>query len=177
MPQQVNNQITGVDLIKTKNDIANFNKKMGKPADPKSAMEEVSQDKFLKLLVIQLSKQDPLNPMKNTEFMAQMAQFSALEQMTRVNKQISTLATVNTQLQAHQFLGKNITYRYGELGKEYKGVVNSIKFNENGNTLLVVNEDEITIRDIVRINFNGNAVKAGKAYEANTAVKQEVAAE
>lgn len=51
----------------------------------------LGQDTFLKLLVTQLRNQNPLEPMKDTEFIAQMAQFSALEQMNQVKEEIQGL--------------------------------------------------------------------------------------
>jgi len=50
----------------------------------KNTSNQMGKDEFLKLLATQLSHQDPLNPMDNTQMMAQLAQFSALEQMNNV---------------------------------------------------------------------------------------------
>ena len=58
---------------------------------PASAQSPLGKEDFLRLLVAQLSAQDPLNPMDSTEFTAQLAQFSALEQMTNVNKTLEEL--------------------------------------------------------------------------------------
>lgn len=51
---------------------------------------DLDKDAFLKLLTTQLSNQDPLNPIEDREFIAQLAQFSSLEQMTAMNKTIET---------------------------------------------------------------------------------------
>ncbi|WP_352419603.1 flagellar hook capping FlgD N-terminal domain-containing protein [Proteiniborus sp.] len=48
----------------------------------------LGKDAFLKLLITQLRNQDPLNPMEDKEFIAQMAQFSTLEQMQELNKNV-----------------------------------------------------------------------------------------
>jgi len=57
---------------------------------PKTGMSlsSLQKDDFLRLLLVQLRNQDPLNPVDNTEFVAQLAQFSSLEQMTQMNKNL-----------------------------------------------------------------------------------------
>lgn len=52
--------------------------------------DNLGKDAFLNLLVAQLSNQDPLNPMEDKEFIAQMAQFSTLEQVQSLNKNFTT---------------------------------------------------------------------------------------
>lgn len=60
---------------------------------PASAQSPLGKEDFLQLLVAQLSAQDPLNPMDSREFSAQLAQFSALEQMTNINSTLGELVT------------------------------------------------------------------------------------
>jgi len=52
--------------------------------------DNLDKDTFLKLLVTQMQNQDPLNPMEDREFIAQMAQFSSLEQMQQLNENMQT---------------------------------------------------------------------------------------
>ncbi|TVM15936.1 flagellar hook capping protein [Oceanidesulfovibrio indonesiensis] len=52
---------------------------------------ELSDDDFLTLFIAQLENQDPLNPMENTDMLAQLAQFSTVEQLTSMNQSIKTL--------------------------------------------------------------------------------------
>lgn len=54
--------------------------------------QEVGKTEFLKLLVTQLQNQDPMNPMDNQEFIAQLATFSSLEQLISINKAVTKLA-------------------------------------------------------------------------------------
>ena len=63
--------------------------------------QELGKDEFLKILVTQLQNQDPMSPMEDTDFIAQLAQFSSLEQMQSLN-------TSYTFGQAYNLIGKNV---------------------------------------------------------------------
>ncbi|MDY0274909.1 MAG: flagellar hook assembly protein FlgD [Desulfomicrobium sp.] len=74
--------------------------------------DALGKDAFLKLLVTQLQHQDPLNPLDDKEFIAQLAQFSSLEQMTNVADGIKALTEKTAQqdmLSAVNYIGKNVT--------------------------------------------------------------------
>jgi flagellar basal-body rod modification protein FlgD len=69
------------------------------------------KDMFLKLLVKQLQYQNPLNPVENTEFATQLAQFSSLEALTNMKDSMDSMATVQNSMnsmQAASFIGKKI---------------------------------------------------------------------
>jgi flagellar basal-body rod modification protein FlgD len=71
----------------------------------------LDQDAFLTILVAQLTHQDPLNPMEDTEMTSQLAQFSSLEQLTNINKGITNLndsMSQNDMLAAVSFIGKEV---------------------------------------------------------------------
>ena len=62
--------------------------------DPSSRANSLGSDAFLQLLVTQLQNQDPTNPESNTEFVSQLATFSSLEQLTSINKGVTSMAQV-----------------------------------------------------------------------------------
>ena len=119
----------------------------------RTVSNELGKDSFLQILVAQMANQDPLSPTSDTEFIAQMAQFSSLEQMQNMNSAMQTQLT-------YSYLNKDVMskyaadsdgnlYRqdvYGQVvaivkhgGKDYLQVVN---YND-GNTYLVP-PDQVT---------------------------------
>ena len=61
-------------------------------SDAVARANSLGSDAFLKLLVVQLQNQDPTSPQSNTEFIAQLATFSSLEQLTAINKAVTSMA-------------------------------------------------------------------------------------
>lgn len=73
----------------------------------------LGKDDFMKILIAQLQNQDPTDPMKDTEFIAQMAQFSALEQTMNLTKAFEKFAESQNQsqlIQYNSFVGKNVKW-------------------------------------------------------------------
>ena len=66
----------------------------------------LNQDDFLKLLVVQMQSQDPLNPKQDSEFIAQMTQFSTLEQSKSMQKDIAALHADSSLTQANSMIGR-----------------------------------------------------------------------
>jgi len=81
-------------------------------ANSQTPSNKLGKDDFLKLLVTQLRYQDPTKPMSNEQFIAQTAQFSTLEQMQDVNKNIKSLIELqksSTRTDALSMIGKQVT--------------------------------------------------------------------
>jgi flagellar basal-body rod modification protein FlgD len=95
---------------------------------PANAQQPLGKEDFLQLLVAQLSAQDPLNPMDSREFSAQLAQFSALEQMTNVN------STLEELVKAQQAMGNSSMISL--IGKLVDVPGNSFKHTQGGTTNL-----------------------------------------
>ncbi|MEW5813897.1 MAG: flagellar hook assembly protein FlgD [Spirochaetota bacterium] len=74
----------------------------------RAAQESLGKDDFLKILITQLTHQDPTAPMEDKDFVAQMAQFSSLEQIANMSREFSRLANVVSVSRAISLLGKNV---------------------------------------------------------------------
>src|SRR6478672_9607109 len=69
---------------------------------------ELGKDEFLQILVTQLRNQDPMQPMQDKEFIAQMAQFSSLEQMMNMSKEVTSLRQSAGMVAA--MIGKEVSW-------------------------------------------------------------------
>ena len=86
-------------------------------ASTRATTDVLGKDDFLQLLVTQLQNQDPLNPMDSTEFTAQLAQFSSLEQLYNVNDNLDSLGTNQLTMnntQTVSMIGKS-AWAYGNI--------------------------------------------------------------
>lgn len=108
---------------------------------------DLGKDDFLNLLVTQLRYQDPLEPTNDKEFIAQMAQFSSLEQMQNMN-------SVLTNSQAFSLIGKYVTANTINKDtlevKTIQGQVSTVKMN-NGKVNLVVDDQDVSIDSVSEV--------------------------
>lgn len=102
----------------------------------------ITQDAFLHLLIVQLQNQDPLNPVENQEFIAQLATFNSLDQLININAKLDTMQAEQRrlgQLEATALIGKEV--------------------RAQGNRLSLTNEEEVEFRyslaaDVTRVVIN-----------------------
>lgn len=86
----------------------------------------LGQDDFLRLLTVQLSQQDPMEPMSDTEYIAQMANFTSLEQMSELTESFSYSS-------ASSLLGREVTVTSGAHGsQEVSGIVDAVSYGTGG---------------------------------------------
>ena len=90
--------------------------------------ETMGKDQFLKLLIAQLKNQNPLSPVEDNDFIAQMAQFSSLEQMTQIKQQLQKVSASNRVMEAYALLGKFVRAIDGKSGDVVTGVVKEVRF-------------------------------------------------
>ena len=97
-----------------------YMRELQKESSQRIAKDSLSKEDFLKILVTQLTHQDPTQPMEDREFIAQMAQFSSLEQMQNLNKEFSRVADLIALSQATTLIGKTVDVAVSE-GKDSAG--------------------------------------------------------
>ena len=102
----INTTMSSAEKLQTQNAVNSFNKSIA--VNGRTASQELGKDDFLKLLLAQLSNQDPTSPMENTQFIAQMAQFSSLEQMTNMSTEFTKLANMLNSSEAVNVIGKTV---------------------------------------------------------------------
>ena len=128
--------------------------------------DTLGKDAFLKLLIAELSNQDPLNPMEDREFVSQMATFSSLEQMQNMNKTLESMAEAN-KFSAVQYIGKAVAFTKGEgtEAQQVAAVVNNVWFDPNKGTILDTTEGEVNLEDVQgiaeKIALTDETLKAG----------------
>ena len=109
----------------------------------------LGQNDFLKLLVAQMTTQDPLNPKADTDFAAQMAQFTSLEQTKLMEKNIAGLRDQQELLQASSLLGRTVQIQTGKT-TSVTGVVSAVQVTE-GTPTIVVNGRGYDLSDLLNI--------------------------
>ncbi len=95
----------------------------------------LGQEDFMKILLTQLQFQDPLKPMDNQQFMAQMAQFTSLEMTRQQNDKTDSLLTIQSSSQALSLIGKAVDVQTASGAQQ--GSVISVAF-QNGIPIMTV---------------------------------------
>jgi flagellar basal-body rod modification protein FlgD len=103
--------ISGGELEQLRSQVTTFNRTLDNGREVK---QNLGKDDFLQLLIAQLRHQDPMEPMQDREFIAQMAQFSTLEQMTNMSGEFEQLSRLLQGSQAVELLGRTVTVASGD---------------------------------------------------------------
>lgn len=124
-----------------------------------SVSSALSKDDFLKLLVAQLSNQDPTTPMDTGQFVSQMAQFTSLEQTQNMGSAIDKLVTSQTDLSARAtMIGKEITWTQtntdasgNNVSSLVSGIVNAVTVKDGAISYLTDKGDTVDPSMVTKI--------------------------
>ncbi|MGI9256279.1 MAG: flagellar hook assembly protein FlgD [Salinispira sp.] len=131
--------------------------------DGREISQNLGKDDYLRLLITQLQNQDPTNPMEDREFIAQMAQFSSLEQMTNLSAGFQNLAAILSAGQATSMLGKEVEVIMN--GNVITGRVQEITRGEYPQVL--VNGSYFDLSDVSRIRESSQSQDVTENEEAD----------
>ncbi|WP_203362309.1 flagellar hook assembly protein FlgD [Bacillus sp. REN10] len=148
-----------------------------KPNERKTGNSSLGKDEFLKILMVQLQNQDPLSPMEDKDFIAQMATFSSLEQqvnMTSAIKELVQMQQASQMISYNSFVGKEVTWHKIEPNKdnpeekpvvtEGTGKIVSVQFKDGG--------VEFTLADGTKLEpGNISEIKGGTSASGNSLVE------
>ncbi len=180
------NQDRSVNVRQKLDSIDKLEKSGLKNIEVRDKPRELGKDDFLKILVTQLSYQDPTAPLQDQQFIAQMAQFSSLEQMQNMTTALNKMSN----RQAQDMIGRYVMGKDFVSGENVGGVVQAIFYDDKNKTYLKVGGRAIAIDELQLIgdpslmlkeqrqqNANtSNVAKAQKEYEANASNSQKIEA-
>jgi flagellar basal-body rod modification protein FlgD len=112
-----------------------------------SAKNMVDYNMFLKLLVTEMKNQDPTKPMDSTEYVAQLANFSNVEQSVQTNKKLDQILQGTAISQAGSLIGHKLTSADGTVS----GVISQIKIYEDGLMAILADGTEVPVTSGVSI--------------------------
>lgn len=117
--------------------------------------QAMGKDDFLKLMLLQMKNQDPLDPMDNQAMLSQMAQFTSLEQMSNLNKNFADANTTASFMDATRLLGKEVQVIDPASPADQPGVINSkvqsVNFTTEGPLLKLENGIVATVQDLIKV--------------------------
>ncbi len=129
---------------------------------------EMGKEAFMELLVQQLKNQDPMSPMDNDKFIAQLTQLSELEGIQNLNENMVGLAMLQqgnalmSQLtQSSALIGKDVTYYDPDTGEETSGTVQSVKI-EDGMAVLNIDGVDVPLGSVIEITNGTSSEGSGE---------------
>ncbi|MFZ7944688.1 flagellar hook capping FlgD N-terminal domain-containing protein [Neobacillus sp. 19] len=125
-----------------------------------SLKKEMGKEQFLKILVAQLQNQDPSQPQKDGEMIAQMAQLSVLEQLSNLNNNLSAYLFTNHDnlAQYSNMLDKKVTWTNPETKQLESGIVSGIQ-TKNNQVYFQIGTQEVPATAIQSVEINHNEVE------------------
>jgi len=108
------------------------------------------RDAFLKILVTQLANQDPLEPLDQSEFISQMAQFAGVEQISNIGERIEDLSQL-IRFSAASLVDAKVTYADKDTGEQKEGTVSSVVFESDAIKLKLIDGTEVPMERLISV--------------------------
>ena len=121
-------------------------------ASDRTVKKTLGQEDFFELLATQLANQDPLSPMENTEYIAQMASFSTLESMSSLASSFSAFSAQQGFMTMQSVLGREVTVQNGD--GEITGIATAIHTTNKGIQVTIDGTDYPAL-NILRVEVAG----------------------
>lgn len=118
----------------------------------KTPKKELDKDAFLQLLVAQLRNQDPLNPADSGDFIGQMAQLSALEQLTGLNKMMTEISQKQDELRGLNLLNKKVVVE-DDKGELLSGIIEAVYLGPEPKVL--INNQYFSLNAVIEVYDGG----------------------
>jgi flagellar basal-body rod modification protein FlgD len=115
-----------------------------------SSSSTLGQTDFLKLLMAQMTNQNPLDPVSGTEFVTQLSQFSALQGIQQMNASFANLLTLQSLTEGANLLGKKISFQQTGSNAIATGTVQSVSL-QGGTLQLVVGGKTVAASQVLGI--------------------------
>jgi flagellar basal-body rod modification protein FlgD len=143
--------VNPADMLELQRSVDGFNKLVNGGREIKKTLD---RNDFLQILITQLTHQDPTEPLEDREFIAQMAQFSSLEQMMNMSREMLNVSGMLAKSQAYSLLGKTVTVQKGE------GTVAGVVEQVNGGDLpqIKVGGEIFDIADVQAVTIEQGAL-------------------
>lgn len=130
-------------------EVSGVNNKSSSVVQPKGNI--IDKNAFLKILTVELSNQDPLNATDNTQYVSQMAQFTALEQTQNLNSSVERLLLSEKMTQGTLLIGQNVEI---QLDKEnsIKDVARAVRV-ENNSVYIITDSGKFDIDQVIQVGY------------------------
>lgn len=120
-------------------------------ASATGALSGLGQDQFLQLLIAQLQNQDPLDPVSNQDFIAQLATLNTVSGIQSLNANFSEMLKLQQLTQGSDLIGKTIEYTLADGEPSKTGKVTSV-LAQDGKFVLQVGSDQVSLAQINSVN-------------------------
>jgi len=124
----------------------NYSDVVTNSATPRTVKKQLGQADFLNLLATQFQNQDPMKPMEDTAFIANMAQFSALEQSSAMSTSLTQLLANQNIATANSYIGRQVTLK-DAAGQPTTGTVSAVEIT-GGAPRLVIGDSTYALENV-----------------------------